>query len=172
MDIKEQAMEIYRAYPRKVGRGAALPKIRAALERGVPYETLLERTRKFADLTSDKSKKYIPHPATWYGQERYADDEREWSRHREADPADHVSTPGPSHDRPRSLPLEIRPWQIQHPVQECLERAREAALEPAYEPIFAMASRQYRDDPERLQRVLATMGDAVLLLEEEKKVPF
>ncbi|UCC69059.1 MAG: hypothetical protein JSV79_03840 [Armatimonadota bacterium] len=82
---------IYEAYPRKVGRGAALKAIERALFRIAkdppdgqePHVWLLLRTKKYA--ASKRAQKpaagerdYRPHPATWYNQERYDDDEKEW----------------------------------------------------------------------------------------------
>ena len=70
------AEEIYGAYPRKVGRPAALCAIRRALAADSPAY-LLERTRLYAETYRGDSR-YIPHPATWYNQERFKDDPETW----------------------------------------------------------------------------------------------
>jgi hypothetical protein len=64
---------VYEAYPKKVARGAALKAIAKALK-AVPFETLLARTKAYAESVSGSDPKYIPHPATWFNQERYLDD--------------------------------------------------------------------------------------------------
>lgn len=78
---------IYAEYPRKVGKGNAKQAIAKALNRRqVTPETLLEATRAYAELVQSKlgitrrSAEYrnVPHPATWYNDERYWEDEDEW----------------------------------------------------------------------------------------------
>lgn len=83
------AATVYAAFPRKVGRQAALTKIDAAAERLAkegatePHQHLLEQTRAYAAavkplLEQGADRGLIPHPATWYGQGRYDDDPAEW----------------------------------------------------------------------------------------------
>ena len=83
---------IYARYPRNVARGPALAAIRKAIGRletgegGQPMSVadavafLVARTESFADSPlgkrPDKSK--IPHPATWFNQQRYLDDSEAW----------------------------------------------------------------------------------------------
>jgi hypothetical protein len=83
---------IYGAYPRKEGHGAAITAIEKAIDRirkgevpGKPKRAdacvyLHERTQCYARSPAggraDKTK--IPHPATWYNQSRYLDDEVNW----------------------------------------------------------------------------------------------
>lgn len=84
---------IYAAYPRKVGRGAAIKAIQKAakligpkatsMTRFCPYAVLLERTQAFAKATAswpEADRHFICHPATWFNQERYNDDPKEWER--------------------------------------------------------------------------------------------
>lgn len=66
------AETIYEAYPRKVARPEAIKAILKALAK-VPYEELLEKTKAFASASSGQVEKYIPHPSTFYNQERYND---------------------------------------------------------------------------------------------------
>ena len=73
-----QAEEIYAAYPKKVGKPAALRAIRRALVKR-PFEFLLERTRLFATTYNGESR-FIPHPAKWFDQERFNDDPATWRR--------------------------------------------------------------------------------------------
>ena len=75
--LTELAGQIYKEYPLKKGRGAAIKKIKAAL-RSISYEELLSATKAFAQLWSHRPKhewKYCPHPATWYHQERWNDED-------------------------------------------------------------------------------------------------
>lgn len=74
---------IYQAYPLKVGKPAAMVKIRMALENppeGFTLETwpdeLLNRTVRYAGLRKDEP--YTPHPATWFHQCRFNDDPVTW----------------------------------------------------------------------------------------------
>lgn len=78
----ECANLIYAAYPRKVGRPAALKAICRALEK-IPFDDLLKAVEAYAADQAGKDAQYIPHPTTWFNQERWADvplakpDERE-----------------------------------------------------------------------------------------------
>lgn len=75
-----QVEEIYQAYPRKVGKQAALTAIRAAVNRGTTPEYLLEATTEYARSREGKEQSFTPHPATWYQQGRYDDDRADWWR--------------------------------------------------------------------------------------------
>lgn len=109
---------IYNAYPRKVGKVAALKAIRKALVElcgrdnfdgaNATYAAArwLERVVvEYAHATArwpPGDKKYIPHPATWFNQGRYDDDPGEWDR-----PPDKPNQPPP----PPGLPDEVRELQ-------------------------------------------------------------
>ena len=105
MTPDEQILAIYNIYPRKVGRRAALKAIEAAISRIVPRHKgtrkdasteedffiaarrwLWKRTAEYAaspagqDPPKGHPDDYRPHPATFYNQERYLDDPREWQR--------------------------------------------------------------------------------------------
>lgn len=74
-----QAETLYAAYPRKVGRGAALPAIQRAL-RKVSYDALMTAIKSYATQWAGRDReemKYCPHPATWFNQERWADEPEE-----------------------------------------------------------------------------------------------
>lgn len=80
---KESAEEIYAAYPRKVAKPNAIKAILKALCKIAPDE-LLAKTKAYAQTVaewSDEYKDYIPHPATWFNQERYNDNPETWKRH-------------------------------------------------------------------------------------------
>ncbi len=78
----------YAAYPRHVGRGAALKAYRAARKK-VDAAALLSAAERFAGKSVGSDPKFIPHPATWLNGERWAD-------------ADHA-TPSAAADKPQSL---------------------------------------------------------------------
>ena len=75
-----QAADIYAAYPRKVGKPAAVRAIQRAL-RTYPVELLLERTTIYATICGSvpmAQRRFIPHPATWFNRERFNDDQETW----------------------------------------------------------------------------------------------
>ncbi len=78
------AEAIYAAYPRKIGRGGALKAIAKALkESDLTAGEMLELVQKYAAATDQwaaEDREYIPHPSTWFNQQRYTDDTREWHR--------------------------------------------------------------------------------------------
>lgn len=88
----DSADRIYAAYPRKVGRTAAIKAIRRALDSlgnaqvmdgTKPPAWLLERTTAYANATAAWSvhdRQFIPHPATWFNQGRFHDDDSTWQR--------------------------------------------------------------------------------------------
>ena len=68
------AEELYAMYPRKVGKPAALKAIDAALKKSGKLElvnALQIYMREVKILGIEE--KYIPHPATWFNQERWND---------------------------------------------------------------------------------------------------
>lgn len=72
-----EAQEIYDAYPRKAARPVALRAIKKALKL-IKAPRLLELTRQFGAATKHCDQNYIPHPATWFNQERYNDNPSTW----------------------------------------------------------------------------------------------
>jgi hypothetical protein len=76
--VPSQEETVYAAYPKKVGMPAALRAIRRALSKW-PFEFLLTRTQLYAQ-TCNSPVEFIPHPATWFNQERFNDDPATWRR--------------------------------------------------------------------------------------------
>jgi hypothetical protein len=73
---------IYLAYPKHVGKKAALKAIDAALK-VKSSEFLLERSKAFSEavkLWPAADHQFIPYPATWFNAGRYDDDPSEWER--------------------------------------------------------------------------------------------
>lgn len=79
-------MEIYEAYPKRVGKPAAIKAITKALVKIKP-EDLLEKTRAFAAAKTGSDPQFIPHPATWFNQERFNDDPETWRQSVPAGPS-------------------------------------------------------------------------------------
>lgn len=74
----ELAKEIYALYPLKVGKPTALKAIVKALK-GYTSDFLRERTHAYANAVSGTDT-MIPHPSTWFNQERFNDDPKTWVR--------------------------------------------------------------------------------------------
>ena len=87
----EQVEALYAAYPRKIGKPAALTSIRKALKReaakadlGMTPAALLAKTRLWATACQQRtaeepdSAKYIKHPSTWFNQQCYLEPAAEW----------------------------------------------------------------------------------------------
>lgn len=82
------AADVYAAYPRKVGRAAAIKAANRAIAEvakrpgmtpAAAAAWLLDRVRAYAATREGQDPKFTPHPATWFGQGRY-DDEPETVR--------------------------------------------------------------------------------------------
>lgn len=83
--LLKKAEEIYQHYPRRVAKKKAVQKIVTVLkQKRVTADDLLTRTKAYAAvIKSDPASfsdvghdlKYVPHAATWYGNERYMDEE-------------------------------------------------------------------------------------------------
>ena len=74
---------LYQAYPRKVAPKKAKEKIEIAL-RDNDYDYLKQKVELYAKSINGTEKQFIPHPATWFHQERFNDDPKEWISDNEA----------------------------------------------------------------------------------------
>lgn len=83
-DITAWCLRIYDAYPRKVGKQAALAKIRNALLSGrIDPPALLSAVEAYAKFVSEwpeDRRQFIPHPTTWFNQGRWEDDRYFWDK--------------------------------------------------------------------------------------------
>jgi len=77
-NLESQAQVIYLEYPRQVAKKKALVAIRESLKRAKDFNKVLARTKLFAELTAEREREFIPHPTTWFNQDRYNDDPDEW----------------------------------------------------------------------------------------------
>lgn len=73
-----QAETLYLAYPKHVGRGAALIAIKRALTQA-SYEVLLEAVNAYAAARRGQDQQYTPHASTWFYQQRWLDDRSCWT---------------------------------------------------------------------------------------------
>lgn len=73
----EKALEIYDAYPRKVGKPAAVRAIIRAMK-SHPCGKILAVTRIYAEARRGEDAAFTPHPATWFNQERFNDAPETW----------------------------------------------------------------------------------------------
>ena len=67
--------EIYEAYPRHIGKEAALKAIEKAIRKsGTSAEQMLEKVKAYAEQRAKEDPQFTPHPTTWFNQGRYEDD--------------------------------------------------------------------------------------------------
>ncbi len=77
-ELEQQAEEIYKKYPKKVGKPDAINAIKKAINKD-GFKHVFERTELYAKEYNGESR-YIPHPSKFFNQERYNDDPSEWSQ--------------------------------------------------------------------------------------------
>jgi len=77
--------EFWHAYPRKVGKGAAIKSWARAIKLAPPYEIMAGLTEAQNEWVARETEtQFIPHPSTWLNQRRWEDEhpeiptEREW----------------------------------------------------------------------------------------------
>jgi hypothetical protein len=75
-DLEEQALAIYQEYPLKAGKPKALQAIKRCLKEK-SFEYLLEKTKSYAEIRGGNLD-FVPHPATWFNQERFEDSPSTW----------------------------------------------------------------------------------------------
>ena len=84
------ADELYKIYPRHLGKKTAIVAIEKTLKRlklelkleglevGNIEEWLKERVAAFRESPAGNRGNFTPHPTTWFNQSRYLDDQDEW----------------------------------------------------------------------------------------------
>jgi len=78
VELARKAEQIYSAYPRKAERPRAIGAIKAALKK-IDFDTLLAKTKAFADAVAGAERRFIKHPATWFNNECWNDEVAEWA---------------------------------------------------------------------------------------------
>lgn len=79
----DTAHEIYKAYPKKVGKKDAIDSIIKALKT-IPTDQLTERVHAYAAAIAKwpkEKRSYVPNPSTWFNQGRWEDDPETWKRY-------------------------------------------------------------------------------------------
>lgn len=64
----------YAAYPRKLGKQAAVKAWNKAVKGGVAPEVILRGIEQQAEILERRERQFVPHPATWLNQGRWEDD--------------------------------------------------------------------------------------------------
>ena len=77
--LDEMAESIYSEYPRKVAKKEGIKAIRKAMKTN-KVAFLKRKTMEYATATKGHNKQFIPHPATWFNDERFNDEPQEWER--------------------------------------------------------------------------------------------
>ena len=72
-DQLDQFDQFWRAYPRRVGKGAARTKFERALKL-TTFETIMAGLHRQLAFYTTREQQFIPHPATWLHQERWDDE--------------------------------------------------------------------------------------------------
>lgn len=67
------AESIYQEYPKKVAKPSALRAIRKALKKHTAA-FLIAKVKEYAEKVKGKDRQYIPHPASWFNDERFKDE--------------------------------------------------------------------------------------------------
>ena len=78
--VTTQAEQIWQAYPKRIGKPAALRAIKAALAREGKnsFDKILAATKAFAKVRPDKRDQYTPWPQKWFSHARYNDEPHTW----------------------------------------------------------------------------------------------
>ena len=83
MTDKQKAERIYEEYPKKVGKGKAIASIVTALKNGADPNIVINAVIAYDRATKSwpaEDRQYIPNPSTWFNQERWTDDQDEWTK--------------------------------------------------------------------------------------------
>jgi len=71
---------IYQAYPRKIGKAAAIKAINKATAKIKPESLRLKVVEYAKAIAWQENRSLVPHPATWFNQDRWEDDPKEWEQ--------------------------------------------------------------------------------------------
>ena len=97
--MNDKVEEIWEAYPKKKGKPSGINAITKALKK-VDHNTLLEKTKAYADARKGEADQFTPHPATWFNDERFNDDPSTWK-------SSSPNSPRPSADRSTTTTAEL-----------------------------------------------------------------
>ena len=77
LSVESDAEVLYKLYPRKVAKPAALRAIRSAL-RKTPFTVLHKKAVELSEMWRGHDTMYLPYPASWYNSERFNDTADTW----------------------------------------------------------------------------------------------
>jgi hypothetical protein len=83
--LDKLAESIYQEYPRKVSKKEGIKAIKKAMKSNT-VAFLKSKTMEYATATTGHDKQFIPHPSTWFNEERFNDDPKEWERSNKSSP--------------------------------------------------------------------------------------
>ena len=113
----KEAEEIYQAYPRKVAKPVAIRAIKKHLSK-IGFVELMNKTEQFAKAVEGSDPQFIPHPSTFYNQERFNDDPASWKPSETKAPKGQVSY---WVKRERELTDEMRRYKLAHMSETAME---------------------------------------------------
>ena len=73
----KEALKVYEAYPKHVGKADALKAIQKSIV-GFGFDFVLERTTAYAKTRVGEDPQFTPYPATWFNAQRFNDDPAAW----------------------------------------------------------------------------------------------
>lgn len=73
ISISEQTEQLWKAYPKRVGKLAAMRAIKAALKVG-DFDTIMAGVKRYAAAVVDADPHYTKHPQGWFSAGRWADE--------------------------------------------------------------------------------------------------
>ena len=113
----DQVEEVFKLYPRRVGKKPATDPIKEAI-RNHGYEFILEKTKAYSEARKDLEMEFTPHPSTWFRQERFMDDPATWviagSQSRSSQP----TTPYDARQQLELVNIEIKTIKERHAAPE------------------------------------------------------
>lgn len=113
----DQVEEVFKLYPRRVGKKPATDPIKEAI-RNHGYEFILEKTKAYAEARKNLEMEFTPHPSTWFRQERFMDDPATWviagSQSRSSQP----TTPYDARQQLELVNIEIKTIKERHATPE------------------------------------------------------
>lgn len=72
--LEKEFEEIWKLYPKKVGKSVALSKYIKARQDGVDFETVKNGVKRYAEFVKGKDEQYIRHGKTWFNQKGWDDE--------------------------------------------------------------------------------------------------
>jgi len=126
ISVNLQSEQIWKTYPRRAGKPAAIAAIKRAIKR-VGFDQLMKATKAFAAARPNKNDPFTPWPQKWFNQERYNDDPATW-----------LSAPKPL----TAVERGKRKGKLQDELNALFRRAK-ARQQPG-EPLYTEAEQQQK----------------------------